>query len=144
MFMVLVAGCASTSVIQAVPTNTEGMAKVYFIRQKLEPVIREYRLLVRDQHVATLADNDVVAVYVPIGENRIQLDIDKEWPFAFDLPVKSSQTLYIVLSGESRFGGASSTGFRTFDVKIALNRRTAAISREEAERLVASMGKKLP
>ena len=144
VYAFILTACASTSVLQPVPASTEGLAKVYFIRQKLEPVIREYRLLVRDQHVASLADNDYVAVYVPVGDNRIQLDIDKEWPFSFDLPVKSSEPLYVVVSGESSFAGASPAGFRSFDISIALKRRVATVSRAEAERILSALGKKLP
>lgn len=140
----VLSACASTTVLQPVPASTEGMAKVYFIRKKLEPTIREYRLVVRDVHVATLADNDVVAVYVPVGDSKVQLDIDREWPFSFTLPVKSAEPLYVVVSGESDFAGATSTGYRTFDVNIALKRRVSAIGRAEAEKVLSLMGKKLP
>ena len=100
-------------------------------------------MVVRDAHVATLADNDYVAVYVPIGDSQIQLDIDREWPFSFTLPVKSSEPLYVIVSGESDFAGATSTGYRTFDVNIALKRRVSAVSRPEAEKVLSLIGKRL-
>ena len=143
VFALLVSACASTKVLQPTPSSTAGLAKVYFIRQKLEPVIREYRLVLNASHVASIADNDYVAVFVPIGENQVQFDIGTEWPFSFTLPVKSSETQYVVLSGESTFAGAQSTGYRTFTANIALNRRVAPVSRTEAERLLGSIGKRL-
>lgn len=144
VFAILISGCASTKVLQPVPTSTAGLAKVTFIRQKLEPVIREYRLVLNSSHVASLADNDVVAIFVPMGDNQVQLDIDNEWPFSFALPVKSSDPLYVVVSGESTFAGAQSTGYRTFTANIALTRRVIPVSRADAEKLVGTLGKKLP
>jgi hypothetical protein len=144
VFAILISGCATTKVLQPVPASTAGLAKVHFIRQKLEPVIREYRVVVNSSHVASLADNDVVAVFVPIGDNQVQLDIDNEWPFSFTLPVKVADPLYVVISGESTFAGAQSTGYRTFTANIALTRRVIPVSRAEAEKLLGALGKKLP
>jgi hypothetical protein len=106
-------------------------------------VIREYRLVLNTVHVASIADNDYVAVFVPIGEHQVRLDIDSEWPFSFALPVNSPDTQFVVLSGESTFVGAQAAGYRTLSGNIALSRRVAPPSRTEAERLPGSSGKRL-
>ncbi len=93
-------GCGTTRVLQPVSAAGGDNALVYFIRKDYPPYIYAVRLIVNGSTLATLSNNDFVAVNVPVGRNSILVDVTDGKKLEFDLQVEEANTRYIVLTGE--------------------------------------------
>jgi hypothetical protein len=72
-------------------------ARVYFIRKKYPPYIHAVPLSVNGTLLATLANDDYVAVTVPLGVNAVLVDAFDGEDLKFDLPV-TSDPMYVLLT----------------------------------------------
>ena len=134
--------CATTRALQPLAAPGEGRAVVYFIRQHYPPYVYGLRVSVNGQLAATIANDDVVAVNVPVGLDFISLDITQGRPYSFHMRVKKPGYLYVVLTGAVTGAGtyADPSG-----VTVNLNWNLGAyrVTRNEAEAIVAKLGKRL-
>lgn len=132
----VLAGCGSTRVLQPVSAPGGNNALVYFIRKDYPPYLYAARLIVNGTALATVSNNDVVAVNVPVGSNSILVDITDGRELAFELEVREPGTMYVVLTGDVSTAGqrASYEG-----VSVFLNWRLWAyqVKRPEAESMTA-------
>lgn len=139
----LAAGCSTTQVMQPAAAPTEGTALVHFIRKSYPPYVRELRLYVNGALLATMANNDFVAVNVPIGKNAVLLEANGGKPLSFEMSVDKPEHIYVVLTGDVRKTGATVTGYREITVNLMWSLRAYAVSKTEAASLVAAFGKRL-
>lgn len=143
LLSLLVGGCSTTQVLQPVTEPTNEKALVYFIRKSYPPYVRELRVNLNNTVVATIANNDYVAVNVPVGENEVLLEVNDGKTLSFEMPIEEPGRIYVVLTGEVRKTGSAVTGYREFTVYLNWNLRAYAVNRSEAELLVAEFGKVL-
>jgi len=140
----LTGGCATTTTFRSPESPGNGQALVYFIRDHFPPLQREAQLYVNGVQVATMADDDFVAVNVPLGQNAILLTINGDKPFAFTMPVEHENTTYIAFSGDVTWALGGPTPDPRF-YTIDLTRRIYAkrLSKDEAEAVAAKFHKRL-
>jgi hypothetical protein len=137
-------GCGSTKVMQPLAEASSTDARVYFIRKKYPPYIHAVRVSVNGTLLATLANDDYVAVPVPLGVNAVFVDAFDGDDLKFDLPV-TTDPMYVLLTSD---GYKTGTPYINADPVFAIalmdfNLKGYAITREEAQRLVAGFGKEL-
>ena len=73
---ILLAACGSSKVFETASAPGGDTALVYFIRDSYPPYIYAVRLLVNGKQLATIANNDYVAVNVPVGNNSFTIDLN--------------------------------------------------------------------
>jgi hypothetical protein len=140
LLALLLVGCGTTPVFKpAVPPN-QNTSLVYVIRKHFPPYNREARLFVNDIEVATIPDNDVVAVNVPVGLNYFQIQVTDEKPLWFKVPIDRSGRGYVVLTGKLNYVdlGAGVPYRRVERYVYAL-----PVNRSVAESTASSIGKQL-
>ena len=140
----LVLGCATTRTFKPAESPGRGSALVYFIRDHFPPLQREAQLYVNGNQVATMADDDFVAVNLPLGENTILLTINGDKPITFTLPVTREETSYVALSGDVTWalgGPAPNPGWITIDLTRHLYAKV--LSKAEADATAAKIHRKL-
>ena len=137
----LLHGCAS-EVINATPVPSERLAKVYFIRKNL-PGSKVATLRVVETDAARLADKDIVAINVPVGDTYIHLQFSDGTFFSFTLPVKAESPQYVLLQGTRR--SLSESEQRAFHWRYSheFHREAVKISQEEARKIANSLGRPL-
>jgi hypothetical protein len=140
---IFTSGCSTTQVMQKATAPTEDKALVYFMRKSYPPYLRELRISVNGTVVATVANNDFVAVDVPVGENKIDLDINNSHPLNFRLPIARPERMYLMVTGDVTKTGTTQTGAGV-SVQLSWNHRAIPLSRVEAESLASEFGKPLP
>jgi hypothetical protein len=144
---ILMAGCATTNNFHPPEPPGHGKALVYFIRDHFPPLKREAQLSINGEQVATIADDDFVAVNVPLGQNAILLTINGDKPFSFTLPVNREETMYLALSGNVSWalGDPSKAPHCWNCVVIDLTRHIYAkrLSKDEVTGIEARIHKKI-
>jgi hypothetical protein len=143
LLALLTAGCSTTQVMRPAVAPTEGKALVHFIRKSYPPYVRELRLYVNGDLLATIANNDFVAVNVPVGKNAVLLEANDGKPLSFELSVDKPEHLYVILTGDVRKTGTEISGLGKITVYLRWSLRAYAISRAEAVSVVAEFGKQL-
>ncbi len=132
-------GCASTRSFQTVEPAGSGKALVHFIRKKYPPYIHQLYLSVDGTALGTLANNDIIAVNVPVGEHRVALDVIDGKPLVFNLSVPRAEDMYVVLSGDvTKTGDAYRSG--SIVVYLQWTLRAVPVSKAEATRVADSIG----
>ncbi len=91
-----IAGCGTTRALQQPVPPGDGKALVYLIRKNYPPYVRELRVNVNGQLVATIANNDLVAVNFPLGINSILLEANDGKPLSFEMPIDKPERLFVV------------------------------------------------
>jgi hypothetical protein len=139
----VVSGCG-TSVVHPEAEMSTTDASVYFIRKNYPPYLYSVSLRANGTRAATLANNDYVIVRVPLGLNKIEVDIFDGDDLKFDLPV-TSDPMYVLMTSDGYKEGTSylSTSPVFFISGIKWNLKGYPISKEEAQRVVAEFGKEL-
>jgi hypothetical protein len=116
---------------------------VYFIRKSYPPYIHEVRLIANGNMLATISDDDFVAVNLPVGNNSIQVDVTDGKPLHFNMPVERPDRMYVVLTGDVTKVGQAITGYNQFTVYLQWSLRATPVSRAEAEATVSQFGRRL-
>lgn len=138
----LLYGCATTQSFQNVVEAGSGLSKVYFIRKHYPPTLLEASIIVNDSKLATLADNDYVAVNLPIGKNNVLIEATSGKPFKFVLNVENAERLYVLLTGDVyQTGSTYNYGSMTINMQWQLN--AINLDQEKAKSLVKEFGKDL-
>lgn len=140
--LLVLSGCAVTQVFAPHLPPGNGNALVYFIRDNYPPHKREAQLYVNQRQVATMADDDAVAINVPLGDNAILVTVNGDNPIAFDLPVSREEIIYIALTGDVRW---TNTSFYQNKMQIELTRHIQAhrLTKEQAMSLPETIRRKL-
>jgi hypothetical protein len=105
MALVLIAGCATTKAFVPPEPPGNGRALVYFIRDHYGMADKEARLYVAGTQVGTIANNDVLAVNVPVGQNSILVDVTGDKVLDFKLPIRRAEKVYVLLSSSDNLAG---------------------------------------
>jgi hypothetical protein len=139
----VVSGCG-TSVVHPEAEISTTDASVYFIRKKYPPYLYSVSLSANGTRTATLANNDYVIVRLPLGLNTIEADVFDGDDLKFDLPV-TSDPMYVLMTSDGYETGTSYISHSPvfFISGIKWNLKGYAISKEEAQRVVAEFGKEL-
>ncbi|MDM0032051.1 hypothetical protein QTI33_07835 [Variovorax sp. J22P271] len=143
LLTLILTSCSTTRTLQPTSAPGDGKALVYFIRKSYPPYVRELRLNVNGNLVATISNNDFVAVNVPVGRNTILLEVNDGKPFSFQMPIDRAEPKYVILTGDVKKVGQAMTGYREFTVYLNWILRANPVSRSEAESAVAEFGKRL-
>lgn len=120
------------------------MARVYFLRKSYPPYVRELRVNVNGAMVARIANNDYVAVNLPVGSNRVNLEVNDGKPLSFEMPISRAEDLYVVLTGDVNKTGSARTGYNEFTVYLNWTLQAYPVSKSEAGLVVSGFGKTLP
>ncbi len=137
-------GCGTTQALQAVTPPAGHTALVYFIRDNFPPYIHVARLSVNGVPAATLANKDVVAVNVPVGNDRIRVDVTDGKTLQFDMPVDKADTRYVVITGKVENVGVVRTGFYGYIGENHWFGSAYPVSEAKARTLLAGFGRTLP
>ena len=140
---ILLAACGSTEVFETASAPSGDTALVYFIRESYPPYIHAVRLLVNGKQLATIANNDYVAVNVPVGKNAVLVDVTDGKPLSFDMPIDRAEKVYVVLTGDVTKVGQSAIRNNSFTIDLNWNLRAFPVTRTEAEAIVSKFGRKL-
>lgn len=135
--------CGSTKVLQDVSPPGGDRALVYFIRKSYPPYIYPVHLNVNGKALATISNNDFVAVNVPIGKNNVLVDVTDGKPLSFELPVERADIMYVVLTGDVSKTGQAVTGYNEFTVYLDWSLWAYPVSQSEAEAIVRKFGRPL-
>jgi|KBSMisStaDraftv2_1062788.scaffolds.fasta_scaffold539831_1 hypothetical protein len=111
----LVVGCATTKAFTPPQLPGDGRALVYFIRDGYGDGNGEAKVAINNVQVATLANDDFVAVNVPIGINYIEVALRNKKPFDFTLHIDGAEKIYISLKSTDKI-----LGFGNNDGRLAL------------------------
>jgi hypothetical protein len=137
----IASGCSTTQVFQPPFAPSNGNALVYFIRKSYPPYVHEVRLSVNGKAMGTVANNDFIAVNVPVGANRIQLDVTDGKPLSFEIKIEREEKLYVVFTGDvSRTRVTNRVLWYVVDLQWNLS--ASPVSKSEAESIVAGFGKR--
>jgi hypothetical protein len=109
--LVTLNGCGSTKLLQHVSAPGGDKALVYFIRKSYPPYVYALRLNVNGVTLATISNNDFVAVNVPVGKNSVLVDVTDGKPLSFEMSVEKADTRYVVLTGDVSKTGQGITGY---------------------------------
>jgi hypothetical protein len=143
---ILLAGCATTQTLVPVEKASNTKALVYFLRKSYPPYIRELRVVIDGVTTATIANNDYVAVNVPVGKSDVILEATDGKNLAFELSVEKPGTLYFLLTGEvAKTGQDISSIYPVVSTTVYLEWRLWAtpISRDKAKLIANEFGKQL-
>jgi hypothetical protein len=140
---ILLVACGSTKVFETASPPGGDKALVYFIRHSYPPYIHAVRLVVNGKELATISNNDYVAVNVPVGKNAVLVDVTDGKPLSFDMPVDRAEKIYVVLTGDVTKSGQSAIRNNTFTIDLSWNLRAFPVARAEAETIVSEFGRKL-
>jgi hypothetical protein len=138
-----IAGCSTTRALQKPVPPGDGKALVYLIRQNYPPYVRELRVNVNGQLVATIANNDLVAVNLPLGVNSILLEVNDGKPLSFDMPIDKPERRFMVLTGDVKTTGQEMTGYNRLTVYMNWTLRAYQVSRQDAEAIASEFGKRI-
>lgn len=140
-FMVM--SCVSTKVIDQPAAPSDAKAFVYFIRENYPPYLCEVRLDVNGKQMATIVNNDFVAVNLPIGSCQIQLTPAGVVgpPYSFKLKVERPEKMYVLLTSDATRNGARLTGYREITISSQYVHRSFLISESEATKIITAFGK---
>jgi hypothetical protein len=136
------AGCSTTKALHTPSAPTEGQALVYFIRKAYPPTLFEGTLAVNGKPMATIANNDFVAINVPVGSNTISIDVFQGKPFSFTMPVARAEKSYVVLTGNVTSAGQA-VGYLQTTFYFNWHLRAYPVSEAEAQAIVGAFGKRL-
>jgi hypothetical protein len=140
--LLVLSGCAVTKVFTPHVSPGNGKALVYFIRDSYPPHQREAQLYVNQRQVATMADDDAVAINVPLGDNSILVTVNGDNPIAFDLPISREEIIYIALTGDVRW--TNTVIYRnTMQVELTRHIQAHRITKEQAMGLPETIRRKL-
>ena len=104
----LLAGCATTKAFTPPQLPGNDQALVYLIRDHYGDGDGEAQVLVNGTQVATLANNDFVAVNVPTGKNYVLIVLNRHHkPLEFTLPINRAEKIYMSFSSSDKLVGAS-------------------------------------
>ncbi len=132
------AACGTTRVLVPPRGPDEATAVVYLIRKSFPPYVWGCEVAIDGRPVASIANNDFVAVDVPIGRHHVMVDVTQGPDFPFDLEVEPNETHYVVLTGAVLPGhDQSSAGPSTY--VLEWQRRAYAVTAEEGQALLASL-----
>lgn len=139
--LLVLSGCAVTRVLDPHLPPGNGKALVYFIRDSYPPHKREAQLYVNQRQVATMADDDAVAINLPLGDNAILVTVNGDNPIAFDLPITREEIIYIALTGDVRW---TNTAIYQNKMQIELTRHIQAhrLTKEQAMSLPETIRRK--
>ena len=141
-----VTSCATTSTSQLAQNPGNGKALVYFIRDRFPPYMREAQLHLNEVQVATMADQDLVAVNIPLGNNDVEVTINGDKPFSFALPVTREERIYIELTGNVKWVSGRAyvkAGMEVMEFDFSRHVSAVRISRAEAETIASRIHKEL-
>jgi hypothetical protein len=141
---IALSGCGSTKVVQQPGARSSEEALVYFIRKKYPPYIHAVRLSVNGTVLATIANNDYVAVRVPLGVNAVAVDVLDGEDMKFEMPI-TSDPMYVLLTADGYEQGPTYINHNPVFVIVSIdfNLKAYPISKSEAERIVTGFGKAL-
>lgn len=139
---ILGAGCSTTKALHAPSAPGDGQALVYFIRKAYPPHLFEASLAVNGKPMATIANNDFVAINVPVGSNTISIDVTQGKPFSFTMPVAGAEKSYVVLTGNVKSAGQA-VGYLQTTLYFDWHLRAYPVSEAEARAIVGAFGKRL-
>jgi hypothetical protein len=98
-FVAALGGCGSTAVLVPPRGPNADAGLVHFIRNDYPPYLYACTVTLNGRAVATIANNEFVAVDVPPGRNHVLISISQGKDLAFDLEVEPNERHYIVLTG---------------------------------------------
>ena len=102
---VLLAGCATTKAFTPPQLPGNGRALVYLIRDGYGDGNGEAKVFINNVQVATLANDDFVAINVPIGINYVDVSLHKKKPLDFTLHIYREEKIYISLKSSDKLLG---------------------------------------
>jgi len=138
----LLVACTSTQIMQPVVPPGDGQALVYFMREHYPPTLREVCIVGNGKPLATVAEKDYVAVNLPVGMNKVDIEAADGKPLSNQLPVDKADRLYLLLTGDVRKTG-SEIKYRELIVYLNWELHAYALTRNEAEAVAARFGKPL-
>ncbi|MCJ8320193.1 MAG: hypothetical protein MJK12_11210 [Colwellia sp.] len=139
----LVTGCSTTKVLHAVTPPSDGVAQVYFIRNSYPPYFREINLFANSIKLATISNNDYVAVNIPVGDNSIFIKANDGKDITFDLPIEKAEKYYVVLTGDVTKTGSDFNSYNGLTVYLQWNLNAYPVSEVEAGKIIQNFGGKL-
>ena len=109
---VLVAGCATTKAFTPPQLPGNGLALVYFIRDGFGDGDGEAKVFINNVQVATLANDDFVAVNVSMGVNYVEIGLHHKPPVDFTLRVGHPEKIYVSVNSTDKLLGVGADGSR--------------------------------
>jgi hypothetical protein len=142
LVLLTLCGCGATQAVRPATPAGGDQALVYLIRKKYPPYVHQLRLSSDGAPLATLKNNDYVAVNLPVGKNKILADVTDGLDFTFAVDVERPEVMYIVLTGEVEGTGVT-TEHNAVNVHLLTTLRSFRVTKAEAESIVAGFGKAL-
>jgi hypothetical protein len=140
--LLMTTSCGTTQAVRTATNPTENEALVYFIRDKYPPYIHPLRISSNGNPIATLKNNDYVAVNLPIGVNKILADVTDGHDFTFDLTINKPEVIYFVLTGSVRKTGMEIKG-NYINIELETNLHNYQVTKSDAELIVSGFGKQI-
>lgn len=134
--------CANTRGAHVATAPAGNQALVYIFRSKYPPYAQPVRISSDGRQVATLGDDDLVAVNLPVGPHVIDADAKSGDDFSFDLLITRPEVVYVLLTGDVENSGVEA-GPNTMTVQMQFNLHAYRITQAEAESIASGFGKTL-
>lgn len=105
--------------------------------------MREVRIVANGKALATVANNDFIAVNLPVGANSIWLDVTDGKPLSFEMNIDREAKFYVAFTGGVTKTGQAMTSYNEFTVYLQWHLRAYPVNKSEAQVIVEGFGKRL-
>ncbi len=101
------------------------------------------RIVVDGVTLATVAEQDFVAVNLPVGSPRVKIEESDGKPLSFQLPVPNVERMHLVLTGDVKRTGMEMTGHKELTVYMNWNLHACRLDQAKAEKPGGALGQDL-